>query len=74
MQRTQIYFEQPLLEELKQQAKTLGISMSAYIRQVMQEDLHKRKQQKKDLDLSEFAGMWQDNNVSQESIREKAWK
>jgi metal-responsive CopG/Arc/MetJ family transcriptional regulator len=74
MQRTQIYFEQPLLEELKQQAKMLGISMSAYIRQVMQEDLHKRKQQKQNLDLSQFAGIWKDNEISQESIREKAWK
>jgi hypothetical protein len=74
MQRTQIYFESSLLEDLKQQSKILGLSMSAYIRQVLQEDLFKRKQQKQNLDFSEFSGMWKESEISQESIRKKAWK
>ena len=35
MQRTQIYFEESMLKELKQKANALGISLSAYIRDTL---------------------------------------
>jgi hypothetical protein len=74
MQRTQIYFEEVMLEELKQKARNLGISLSAYIRDVLKEDLENKKQRPKKLDFSEFAGMWQDRDISLEDIRKSAWK
>jgi len=74
MQRTQIYFEEVMLEELKQKAKSLGISLSAYIRDVLKSDLEEKKHSPKKLDFSEFAGMWKDHDVSLETIRKSAWK
>jgi len=47
MHRTQIYFEETLFEELKQQANTLGISLSAYIRDTLKKDLQNKKKQHK---------------------------
>jgi hypothetical protein len=74
MQRTQIYFEEVMLEELKQKAKSLGISLSAYIRDVLNSDLEDKRRSPKKLDLSEFVGMWDDREVTVESIRKRAWK
>ena len=74
MQRTQIYFEEHLLEEIKEQANQLNISMSAYIRTVLKKDLQKKKNKPDTTNLSDFAGMWRDRDITQESIREKAWK
>lgn len=58
MQRTQIYFEENMLEELKLKASLMGISLCAYIR----------------IDFSEFAGMWKDSDVTLEKIRKEAWR
>ena len=74
MHRTQIYFEEPLFREIKRQANALGLSLSAYIREVLQRDIDNRKKKPQKLDLSEFSGMWEDRNITQESLREKAWK
>ena len=74
MQRTQIYFEEYMLEELKQKANQMGISLSAYIRDVLKKDLNEQKKRPQKLDFSEFAGMWKDSDITQETIRKKAWK
>ena len=74
MQRTQIYFEEVMLEELRQKAKSLGISLSAYIRDVLKDDLKKKKHSPKKLNFSEFAGMWKDHDISLKTIRKNAWK
>ncbi len=74
MHRTQIYFEESMLQELKHKANSLGISLSAYIRGVLKKDLDEKNSTPKKLDFSEFAGMWKDLDITQESIRKKAWK
>ena len=43
MQRTQIYFEQDTLQELKQIAKNLNISVSEFIRRVIKQEMKKQK-------------------------------
>jgi len=73
MHRTQIYFEESLFAELKTQANSLGLSLSAYIRNVLEKDLQERKKTQL-LDFSDYAGMWENREISQKSIREKAWK
>jgi hypothetical protein len=74
MHRTQIYFEESMLQELKKQANILGITLSAYIRQVLEINLLKTKQGITRLDFSEYAGMWENRKISQLSIRKDAWK
>jgi len=72
--RTQIYFEESLFEEIKQKAGSMNLSVSAYIRDILRAELDSRKQKEEPVDFSDFAGMWQDHDVTQENIREKAWK
>jgi len=43
MQRTQIYFEQDTLQELKSIAKDLNVSVSEFIRSVMKTEIKKQK-------------------------------
>ena len=74
MHRTQIYFEENFFEEIKKQANFLNISLSAYIRDVLQKELNNKKQEPKNIDFSNFEGMWKDRAITQESLREKAWK
>ena len=74
MQRTQIYFEESMLEELKQKANSLGISLSAYIRDSLRKNMNDEEQEPKKLDLSEFAGIWKDKEITLESIRKVAWE
>ena len=74
MHRTQIYFEEPFFEELKRQANTLGISLSAYIRETLKKDMEEKKKKPSSVDLSNFSGMWEDRDISQDSLREQAWK
>ena len=74
MHRTQIYFEEPFFEELKRQANTLGMSLSAYIRETLKKDMEEKKKKPSSVDLSNFSGMWEDRDISQESLREQAWK
>ena len=74
MQRTQIYFEESMLKELKQKANALGISLSAYIRDTLQKNLDNDNQKPSKLNLSEFAGMWKDRDIDIQSIRDDSWK
>jgi len=74
MHRTQIYFEEDLFKAIKQKANNNKLSISAYIRKTMAAELELQKRKTKTSDFSEFAGMWQDYDVSQDSIRAKAWK
>ena len=73
MHRTQIYFEEALFEELKQQANTLGITLSAYIRNTLKKDLQEKKNKPSSTDFSQFVGMWEGRDITQTSLREKAW-
>ena len=45
MQRTQIYFEQDTLQELKGIAKGLNVSVSEFIRRVIKVEIKKNRQQ-----------------------------
>ena len=74
MHRTQIYFEEPFFEELKRQANTLGMSLSAYIRETLKKDMEEKKKKPSSVDLSNFSGMWEDRDITHESLRAKAWK
>jgi len=74
MHRTQIYFEEPLFNEIKRQANALGISLSAYIRNVLKKELDSKKNRPNKLDLSHFSGMWENRDINQASLRENAWK
>jgi uncharacterized protein (UPF0305 family) len=74
MHRTQIYFEETLFEAIKKEANAVGISLSAYIREVLKKDIQHKKEKKKKTDFSSFAGMWNDREITQESLREQAWK
>ena len=74
MHRTQIYFEENLFREIKEQAKRLNISMSAYIRKTLKKDLQEKKNRPGTSNFSEFAGMWEGRDITQESIRKDAWK
>ncbi len=74
MQRTQIYFEEQMLAQLKQKAANLGVSLSSYIRTSLQKNLQDDEQEPKHINLSEFAGMWKDKDITLESIRKDAWK
>jgi len=44
MQRTQIYFEQDTLQDLKNIANSLNISVSEFIRKVMKQEIKKKKE------------------------------
>jgi len=72
--RTQIYFEEPLFEQIRMEAKRMGLSISAYIRDVVQRDLTQKRSRQSSDDFSEFAGMWKDSDITQQTLREKAWK
>jgi len=74
MQRTQIYFEESMLKELKQKANALGISLSAYIRDTLRKNLDNENKKPTKLNLSEFAGMWKGRVIDIQSIRDDAWK
>jgi len=45
MQRTQIYFEQDTLQDLKEIANNLNISVSEFIRRVIKVEIKKRKRE-----------------------------
>ena len=73
MHRIQIYFDEPLFEEIRRQANAMDISLSAYIRNVIKKDLDARRKKSPKIDLSRFEGMWAQREISQESLREEAW-
>jgi len=72
MHRTQIYFEQDLFEQIKQTSVQNSQSISAYIREVLRAEIE-RKKSISSIDVSGVAGMWEDYNITQESLRKKAW-
>ena len=74
MHRTQIYFEETLFQAIRQRANSMNISVSAYIRDTLKRELEDQEKREQPVDFSEFAGIWQDNDVTQEDIRAKAWK
>jgi len=74
MHRTQIYFDEALFEAIKKEANSMGISLSEYIRNILKKELQKRKKRDKKPDFSSFAGMWDNREITQKSLREKAWK
>ena len=74
MHRTQIYFEEDFFELLKERARGMGVSVSAYIREVLKKDLQQQMDKRGRKDFSEFAGMWRDREIDLEDIRERAWK
>ncbi|OUR59646.1 hypothetical protein A9Q74_17070 [Colwellia sp. 39_35_sub15_T18] len=74
MHRTQIYFEDDLISEIKKAAQQTNLSMSAYIRNVLKKELANKKAAEQQLDLSDFTGIWQDRDIDQEQLRAKAWK
>ena len=74
MHRTQIYFEETMFETIKQKAGALNISVSSYIRDVIQKELDTELDNKAPIDFSEFAGLWENRDVDQKSLRDKAWK
>ncbi len=74
MHRTQLYFDEVLFEQVKQQSKNLGLSVSAYIREAVRKELSREREAAKPADFSAFSGMWKDNEITQQSLRSKAWK
>ena len=74
MHRTQLYFEDELFADIKKTASSLNLTVSAYIRDVLRKELEARQKKAQSPDFSAFSGMWKDSDISQESLREKAWK
>lgn len=74
MHRTQIYFDEPLFAVIQQRAARSNLSISAYIREVIQKDLELEKELMLPVDFAGFAGLWEDSEISQASLRQKAWK
>ncbi len=75
MHRTQIYFEERMFERIRQRASSLGVSISAYIRETLKRDLEAYGDENEWKKISQFAGMWKDrDDITVESLREKAWK
>jgi len=74
MHRTQIYFEDDLISEIKKAAQQTNLSMSAYIRNVLKKELANKQSAEQQIDLSAFTGIWQDRDIDQKQLRAKAWK
>lgn len=69
MHKTQIYLEQDLFTHIQQTSLKTGLSVSAYVRQVLREKLNKQK-----IQVDDVAGIWQDRDITQAKIRTSAWK
>ncbi len=74
MHRTQIYCDEPLFEAVQQKAARRNLSVSAYIRDILQKELASESELTELIDFTEFSGFREDYDVSRESLREKAWK
>ena len=74
MHRTQLYFDETLFNQIKQTANSMNMTVSAYIREVLRKELEAQQQKSQPVDFSEFSGMWENQNITQESLRNKAWK
>lgn len=73
MHRTQLYFDEAVLARVQQRARAAGVSVSAYIRELVRQDLE-REPENKPIDLSEFSGLWEGRDIDQQGLRDKAWK
>ena len=74
MHRTQLYFDEDIFEQVRQRSQGMGVSVSAYIREAVRKELEREQAEAAPLDLSEFSGMWKDRDITQQSLRDKAWK
>ena len=74
MHRTQLYFDEMLFNKVKQTANSMNMTVSAYIRDVLRKELEAQQQKSQPIDFSEFSGMWENQDITQESLRNKAWK
>ncbi len=74
MHRTQIYFDEDILAEIKKASRQENLSMSAYIRKVLKQELINTREKKLPVDFSNYSGLWQDYDINQKDIRSKAWK
>lgn len=74
MHRTQLYFDETLFNKIKQTAKSMNMTVSAYIREILRKELEAQQQKSLPVDFSEFSGMWENQNITQERLRNKAWK
>ncbi|MBL4940789.1 MAG: hypothetical protein JKY81_03910 [Colwellia sp.] len=57
MHRTQIYFEDELICEIKKAAQQTNVSMSAYIRNVLKKELANKQASEQPLDFYDFIGL-----------------
>ena len=74
MHRTQIYFDELLFESIKRHADAEGTTISAYIRKALKQQVDSLNDNTQQMDLSEFAGLWEDRDISVKDLRNKAWK
>lgn len=74
MHRTQLYFDEELFDQVKRRSKGMGLSVSAFIREAVRKQMEEEFSASQPVDLSEFSGMWMDNDVTQKGLRGKAWK
>lgn len=74
MHRTQLYFDDELINDVRKMAAKLNMTVSAYIRDVLKKELATQRKLSQPINFSEFSGMWKDNKITQEELRSKAWK
>ena len=73
MHRTQLYFDEALFDQVKRRARGMGLSVSAYIREAVKNQLAHEQAVAAPLDLSAYSGMWKGRDITQRSLREQAW-
>jgi predicted DNA-binding protein len=74
MHRTQIYIDDSMFEQIKRRARILGISASAYIREVVKSHLEESENMDHTRDFTAFKGLWRGRDIDLTSIRDKAWR
>jgi len=74
MYTTELELEESLFKALSQNAQRLNLSFSSYISEILSKELENKNNPQSQVTFADFAGMWQDSNISLESIRSKAWK
>ena len=58
MHRTQLYFDEDLFEQVKQQSSGMGLSVSAYIREAVRKELEREKAASQPVDFSGFSQVY----------------
>lgn len=74
MHRAEIDFDDTLFAAVEEKAKSLNLSVPTYIKKVLKKDVREKEIPSDKTDFSEFAGIWEDYDISQDAIRKKAWK